>query len=418
MMPGSRIVTVLPSATAGQVRKSRRRAVATAQRGWSRWLGEPRNTVFLVLASALALGGGRKLLQWWRARASVARLSEPNPTIDAVTAASSHGRAPLMDLFRILTTADSEPLRQAAGRSLAVLWAQDNLIVEEEKALILRGFATQWRARRRYPRRIQGAIPITIDYGVPFLQGGDEGVTAENLEWSHRVLGTRRATHESFTPWKTGVARVKLDLIPGDFDTNGPHRLVLQPRVRTKGLTDTWELDLPQIPFHIEFDPALSPEALFTLADTTREEAIARTLRLERNATIDGEGEGGAVSYLPLNEEFAFRAPPELSITTPLPCDLAHQLEIEIDGVAGQFKAGPVVLSGQGANPAEAPMNRRFPIGPVEGVPHDAIERPGVRRVRARLSADPDLGWGDPDIRSIWPGTLVTEWVDVEVVRR
>jgi hypothetical protein len=334
--------------------------------------------------------------------------------VEDIEAASDHGRAPLMDLFRILTTGETEPLRQAAGRTLAFLWAQDNLIIEEEKALILRGFAANWRARRRYPRQIRASIPIVISYGVPFLNQGSQGVGAENLEWSHRILGTRRATHESFTPWKAGAARAEIDLIPGDFDTNGPHRLVLHPRVRTRGLTDAWELDLPQIPFHIEFDPALTPDALFTLADAAREESIAQAVRLgaiEPNESWPGE-------YLALNDEFAFRDAPALLVRTPLPCDLAHSLEIEIDGVAGRFEAGAVVLSGQGSAREEGPEFRTFPLGPIGAVPRDAIDRPGSRRVRAILKADPDRGWGDPDIRSIWPGTLETDWVNVEVVRR
>lgn len=418
MSPGSRIVATLPAAATGQVRKTRRRAVSAAQRGWSRWLGEPRNTVFLVLAAALSIGGGRKLLQWWSARATVARLGEPNLTVEEIEAASNHGRAPLMDLFRILTTGETESLRQAAGRSLAILWAQDNLIVEEEKALLLRGFVTHWRARRRYPRQMRSAIPIVISYGVPFLNHAGQGVGAEHLEWSHRVTGTRRAAHESFTPWKAGAARAEIDLIPGDFDTNGPHRLVLQSRVRTRGLTDTWELDLPQIPFQIEFDPALTPDALYTLADAPREESIARAVRLE---AIE-PNESGTVEYLPLNAEFAFRSPPSLRVSTPLPCDLAHSLEIEIEGVAGRFGAGAVVLSGQGQIPnsvlEERSEGRSFPLGPIDAVPREALDRPGTRRVRAFLKADPDRGWGDPDIRSIWPGTLETDWVNVEVVRR
>jgi len=38
--------------------------------------------------------------------------------------------------------------------------------------------------------------------------------------------------------------------------------------------------------------------------------------------------------------------------------------------------------------------------------------------MRVILSADPDKGWADPEIRSIWPGRIVTDWVDIRVVRR
>jgi hypothetical protein len=34
------------------------------------------------------------------------------------------------------------------------------------------------------------------------------------------------------------------------------------------------------------------------------------------------------------------------------------------------------------------------------------------------LTADPDRGWADPDVRSIWPGTIATDWIDVAIVRR
>ena len=44
--------------------------------------------------------------------------------------------------------------------------------------------------------------------------------------------------------------------------------------------------------------------------------------------------------------------------------------------------------------------------------------RPGPRRVRALLEAAPESGWADPEIRSIWPGRMPTNWVEVEIVRR
>ena len=46
------------------------------------------------------------------------------------------------------------------------------------------------------------------------------------------------------------------------------------------------------------------------------------------------------------------------------------------------------------------------------------IDRPGERRIRLVLIADPELGWADPDVRSIWPGTLMTEWAPVKAIRR
>jgi hypothetical protein len=60
----------------------------------------------------------------------------------------------------------------------------------------------------------------------------------------------------------------------------------------------------------------------------------------------------------------------------------------------------------------------RFPLGSVEPLPEGAIERPGTRRLRARLVADADRGWADPDVRSVWPGVIETGWVEAEVIRR
>ena len=101
--------------------------------GWSAWLADPRTAVLAFLASALLFGGGRKLLQGVRARRAVAALETPDPSPEEVESAAEHGRAGLIDLFRLLGTAEKPEVRDAAGRALASLWARDELIVEEEK---------------------------------------------------------------------------------------------------------------------------------------------------------------------------------------------------------------------------------------------------------------------------------------------
>ena len=79
--------------------------------------------------------------------------------------------------------------------------------------------------------------------------------------------------------------RREFAIIPGDFDTNGPHKLVLEARARTANLTESWELDLPHMPFTWEFDPRLDVEAIFTLPDETRGEAIDAAVRLDREGS-------------------------------------------------------------------------------------------------------------------------------------
>ena len=356
--------------------------------------------------------------QWWRARDMVARLGEPDISVETIEAAARCGRATLPELFRLLTSAEDDTLRRAAGRAIAILWANDELIVEEEKALVLRGYSAQWRARRKYPRAFQAPIPISVSYGVPFLpsQTPDpkwEGVSLESLEWSHRVLGTRRANLESYTPWTSGSPEASFELIPGDFDGNGPHRLVLHARVRTVGLTENWMLELPQIPFSLEFDPHLQTDALFALADEARHEHFQRSIQLVRPPTSSDESS----AFLSLDQEFALRNPPILKVETPLPCDLAHILDLEIEGAVNPIRAGGVVLSGQGGRAPNRPRSHEFPLELKSLISNLAIEKPGQRRIRAILTPDSEKGWGNPDIRSIWPERIVTDWTEVELVR-
>ena len=96
------------------------------------------------------------------------------------------------------------------------------------------------------------------------------------MQWSHRVRGAERASLEEFSDWAPGPRRLEFDLEPGDFPANGPHKLAFEARVRTVGLTESWELNLPHIPFSFEFDPILAVDALLSLADDARSETIAR----------------------------------------------------------------------------------------------------------------------------------------------
>jgi hypothetical protein len=287
-------------------------------------------------------------------------------------------------------------------------------------------------------------FPIEASFGVPFLVEDGPGVSPRNLEWSHRILGAERASLEEPSPWKAGNGSARFQVDPGDFPANGPHRVALAARVRVVGLTDAWEIELPHIPFSFEFDPILDVNALLTSPDDARAEAFARSVRLEvaRSAEApksrseppqvpimhDADLDGGAGTlkgpklpddaprFLDLDADLVLRDPPDLVVTTPLPCDLAHTMALEFEGVPGRFRAGSAVISNQG--PATDRPIRRFPIGPILGLPPGAIDRPGERNLRVILTADPDLGWADPDVRSLWPGELTTDWAAVRVIRR
>ena len=293
--------------------------------------------MLVVLGGVVLIGGGRRLLQAWQARKTVARLGEPDVTAGEIETVDRFGRAGLHELFRIFGEAPSAPLREAAGRAIASLWAQDQLIAEEEQALVRRGYAVDWQARRRYPRALRSAIPITVTYGLPFLKEDGPGVKPANLEWSHRVTGARRAALEEYSPWTPGAGRISFSIVPGDFDSNGPHKLVLQTRVRTVGLTDTWQIDLPHIPFAFEFDPRLEVGSLLASPDDARGEVMGRSVRLE--APDDSEAQSSR--FLVLNEAMTLRHPPRIVLESPLPCDLAHTVAIEFEGIGGSIRRGP-----------------------------------------------------------------------------
>jgi hypothetical protein len=402
-----------------QVRSPRRPEILSRGESPGRhWLREPKSAVWIILAVVLVVGGWHKLRLAWRARKAVARLEDPRVTPQEVEATAEHGRAAVWELLRIFSSNASEPLKHAAGRALARLWFLDQLVAEEEQAIVRRGYAVTWNARRCYPRALRAEIPITAAFEVPFLDEDGRRVRPSNLEWSHRVLGAGRATLEEFSPWTAGRGHAAFTIVPGDFATNGPHRLVLQTRVRTAGLTDSWEIELPHVPFNLEFDPFLQLDAILTLPDSTRDDLVTRAIRLEAAEIRDGE----PATYVALNADWTLRNPPRLTVATPLPCDLAHAISIEFEGMAQSVAAGRLILSGQGTHPraasdADAAVHR-LTLDRIATIPSDAIERPGVRRLRVSLNALPESGWADPAIRSIWPGRTQTNWVDVEIVRR
>ena len=259
---------------------------------WRGFLGEPRNAVFLALMAALLIGGGSRLRRAIRGRDARNRLDDPEIAPEAIEAVAEFGRAGLLDLFRLLESGKTREHRQAAGRALAILWAGDEMIPEEEKAVVVRGHELTWRGRRRYPRDLKSAIPFGVVVEVPFLKGNPKGVGPEHLEWSFRITGSRRAGLEAFGPWIKGSGRVDFSIIPDDFDTNGPHQLAVLTRVRTVGLTDTWEINVPHSRFMFEFDPLLKVDALLTLPDESRALAFQEGLRLvgADHGGLPGEG--------------------------------------------------------------------------------------------------------------------------------
>ncbi len=399
------------------------RQVQNAPRSAWDWVRDPRSAVLFVLVSAAVIGGGRKLIKTLEARKIADRLAEDDVTVDEIARAGVLGREALLELFRLLGTAEGSERRFAAGRAIAALWRRDELIGEEEKALVRRGYVVDWKARRRYPRGLTVPVSIGVDFGVPFLREEPSEVCASDLAWSYRVIGTERASLEEFTPWHNGPGRAQFAINPSDFSTNGPHRLVFQAKVSTaregsdgstrKGLTDPWEIELPHVPFSFELDPLLEVNALLTLPDEARSALFAQAISF---VDVPKEDDTVPTKFAAINDEFLLREPPQLAIRTPLPCDLAHDVSVEIDGITQHLDCGVLLVSGQGTATQKDVVH--FPLTFRSQLPTGAIERPGEMRIRVRLTPNAERGWADPDIRSIWPEPIVTEWHTVKVVRR
>ena len=209
----------------------------------------------------------------------------------------------------------------------------------------------------------------------------------DDLEWSHRIVGARRAALEEFSRWSRGRGQVAFSIVPDDFPTNGPHRLVLQTRVRTAGLSDAWEIELPHVPFQFDFDPVLRLDAILTLSDSGRDEAMSRAIRLEsENAAIDEPAR-----LLPLGAQWVMRNPPRLAVETPLPSDLAHRVSVEFEGAPARFPAGALILSGQGLARTSGPATTSS-IQPFRPRPDRTVPGGRYRSARVRADAGPPRG--------------------------
>ena len=402
------------------LRRSVPRGVGQSARPRRNWFSEPKSAVWMVLAAVVIIGGGRRLRWALRARRAVAHLGAPDVSPERIEAVAEFGRSGAWELLRIFSSTDSESRRMAAGRALTRLWRDDQLVAEEEQAIVRRGYSVTWLARRRYPRALQVDIPIVVTISVPFLLDDGRHIGPEHLEWSHRILGARRAALEEYSAWNSGSGCVRFSIIPDDFVSNGPHRLVLQSRVRPRGLSSTWEIELPHVPFNFEFDPLLRPDAILSLADSVRDTEISQAIWLESSANTSMSD--APTGHLPLGGDWILRDPPRLAVAIPLPCDLAHMIQIEFEDTDGHFPGRALIVSGQGLASGDSGGAERtvkwFDLGPLAPLPHGVVERPGVRRMRLRLAANPGLGWANPDVRSVWPGSILTNWVDVEIIRR
>ncbi len=365
---------------------------------WLDQLIQPRSLVFATLVLAAGVGGGSRLYRGWKARRAANRLAEADVTPGEVEASAQFARSILPDLYPLLEPSTRPEIRTAAAHALGLLWQRDELVAEEEKGVALRVHQINWRSRRRYPRALRGPIPIEVSLQLT-------GLDVPNLSWSYRIRGARRASLETPSPWSPigeQAAPVRFDLLPDDFSGPGPHEIVIEPRLRHSTASgDGWELDLPHARHTIEFDPLLQIDALKALPDTTRAAAIAA--RLEPLPAEPGR-------FVPLNEAYALPGPLGLSLAeADIPCQLAHRVQVELEQIEGRYELGALVAA---ASPA------RYEFDALAPIPSDALTGPKATRLRYHLIPDPELGWADPDIRSLWPEPIVTDWRPIQIVRR
>ena len=374
------------------------------------WYTQPRGYVWLVLALALFAGGGRKLLQSLRARRAFRRLEAGNPTPAEIEALAEHGRLALPDLFGLLDPAQPEASRKAAGRALLKLWAKDELIAEEEKAVSTRLYDVQWKARRRYPRGLKAPIQFQVDFGLAGLEPQGTGLKPSQLEWQWRIRGAPRAALEQFSPWAVNTGPIRFELDPSDLTGTQEQAIAFQARVRTAGLTSQWELDLPQVPFRFEMDPTLEANSILTGPDAETAETMNAAVHLK----FSGEDATGAIGYCAIDPVFAIAGQPAL-LLGKLNADLAHRTELEFRDPAGKLNAGVSVRAA--THQPGIPFDQAVPLR-IEAAKEPVLEQPGTYQVRLVLTPDPHVGWAHAEIRAVWPGQIVGAWHEVRIVRR
>lgn len=373
---------------------------------------DPRRWVFMAVVAFLVIGGGRKWLFGRRGQKMADRLACNEASIDEIRRCDQWGRIVVPELFRILTEGATAEYRLAALEALVKLWRADELIPEEEKAILTRSFSVDWQIRRKYPRRLTGAIEFRAFFGPPELTDDKLRLwLVEHLRWSYRVAGTRRASDDAWQPARIGLRQCRFQVVAEDFPEDGPHRLMLHLRVRTEQLTDNWELDLPAQSTSFEWDDHLQPNALVTLPDSERAEAWSKAISF-----IGPTGVDLSPFFIQLDSQFALRNPPQPSLKLPLPCDLAHQVFLEFENIPCRWRVGEWVEYAYPHVP-ECFDPKRWPDQAIAETPGFLLPHAGRFRMRIVLTPTPERGWSDPMIRSVWPEPITTEWVDVEVVR-
>jgi hypothetical protein len=393
------------------VRRPGMRERSTDERAGGRF-NDPRRWVFIAVVGFLAIGGGRKWLTGRRGRAMADKLAENTASPEEILSSAKFGRIVVHDLFRAMSEAPTPEHRLAATESLVALWKADELIPEEEKAIVNRSLFVDWQIRRKYPKGLRGPIGIRVRYGMPTLANASLNAWLhEHLRWSHRVTGTRRAADDVWANAGVAPPRHHFEFMGEDFPDDGPHRLILHLKVATHALTDNWTLELPAQSTSFEWDDKLQSGALAGMPDSGRAEAWRKVIELSVPS-----GDDATPVLVVLDDRFAIRNPPLPMIAMPMPSDMAHAAFLELENVAGRWSVGEWI------EPTVSAVGGKIPkLLPEQATPEDPppiLDRGGAYRARFVLEPRPERGWSDPAIRSVWPERIESDWTTVEIVRR
>lgn len=382
---------------------------------------DPRRWMFLAVVAFLLIGGGRKWHRSWQGRKLANRIADGLASSDEILLSSRYGRIAVPDLFHLLSSTETEQTKKnAALRALISLWREDELIIEEEKAIIIRSFEVQWKHRRKYPRDMTGSFTIHASFGLPQLI--DNELTSwleKHLQWSSRITGSRRATDQQ---WKTSDAfrpKIQCDINPEDFPENSVHRIGLYVRLKTRDLSSNWELELPATNSSFEWDEYLQTDAL--KAPFSDEEANQLNNALQWVPIAGSDQVALTMNHVKISPEFAVANPPLCMVQRPLPRDLAHQIYLEIQGVSRMIPVGEWVVALRNSdsvlNPEAEVTCPPWEISPEDLLSDSEISRAGNHMIRLILEPVTHRGWANPDVRSVYSGRIEMPWINVELVR-
>lgn len=378
-------------------------------------MSDPRRWVFIAVTAFLVLGGARKWLAGNRGRKMADRIANGQANLAEISNSAVHGRSVLPDLLSLLQDEAPADRKNAALEALIKLWRADELIAEEEKAILSRAIQVSWKQRRKYPRDFSGQFQITALFRLPLLADKSCNEWLRNhLRFETRVTGTRRATDEQWKPLPADSSQLTMEIESRDFPEDSIHRLMLFIRVKTEGLTSDWSLDLPGQATSFEWDHHLKSMALKAESDEKEAMIMQEALAWELIADADEM----QLQNVAISPGFAIHHPPVAMLAIPLPRDIAHEAMLEIEEVSSNIRLKKWVIASRGSVSTAEKQFKQIPLEMMGLIDDSAISRAGKYRARLLLNPKPELGWADPEIRSVWPGRLTSPWVEIEIVRR